>query len=161
MQELDKLSNIDLIKHYSSIIELLKKRGIIRTKNIVGELGEYYAIEYYNNTSGLPKLQAAPPSTANIDAISVNGDRYSIKTITGKNKVTGVFYGLKDPKLGHKDIQKFEYLLIVILDDNYALSKIYVLTWIQFLKYKKWHSRMKAWNVGINQKLIDEAQVLE
>lgn len=36
-------------------------------------------IDYYCKTRGLPKLQVAQPSTKNIDAISVNGDRYSIK----------------------------------------------------------------------------------
>ena len=33
------------------------------SENITGELGEYYAIEKYSNTPGLPKLQVAPPST--------------------------------------------------------------------------------------------------
>ena len=55
MDSLEKLSNIDLIKSYSKIIELLKDRGIIRTKNITGELGENYAIDYYSSTPSLPK----------------------------------------------------------------------------------------------------------
>ena len=44
---LDKLEDDELVKLYSEIIKELKKRTIIRTKNIVGDLGEYIAIEYF------------------------------------------------------------------------------------------------------------------
>ena len=90
---LKELSTTDLIQKYSDIIKELKARGVIRTKNVVGDLGEYLAINHYCNTAGLPKLQAAPANTKNIDAISINGDRYSIKSSTGK--LTGVFWGLE------------------------------------------------------------------
>ena len=70
----------DLIQLYSMAIKELKSRGVIRTNNVVGELGEYLAIEYYNNTPSLPNLAAAPIGTENIDAISRKGDRYSIKS---------------------------------------------------------------------------------
>ena len=53
------------------------------------------AVDYYINTSGLPNLQDAPTGTQNIDAISRDGNRYSIKSLTGST--TGVFYGLLWP----------------------------------------------------------------
>ena len=77
--DLSKLENEDLVMLYGKIIDELKHRNIIRSKNVVGDIGEYLAIEYYTKTPGLPKLQFAPPSTENIDAISVKGERYSIK----------------------------------------------------------------------------------
>ena len=52
--ELEKLTTTELIKAYSEIISLLKERGVIRTKNLLGDLGEFLAIEHFNNTSGLP-----------------------------------------------------------------------------------------------------------
>lgn len=76
------LLDTDLIASYGVVIDELKRRQIIRSKNVVGDLGEYIAIKHYCDTKGLPKLQAAPPSTKNIDAISVDGDRYSIKATT-------------------------------------------------------------------------------
>ena len=90
-----KCTNQELINTYSQVIKELKKRNIIRTKNVVGELGEFLAIEHYCKTPGLPNLQAAPVGTQNIDAISRSGERYSIKSTSGN--VTGVFYGL-EPK---------------------------------------------------------------
>ena len=46
--KLNKLSNEELISIYAKWIEELKHRKIIRTNNIVGEIGEYLAIDYYN-----------------------------------------------------------------------------------------------------------------
>ncbi|MFP6583669.1 MAG: hypothetical protein VCD00_14105 [Candidatus Hydrogenedentota bacterium] len=152
------LSNSEMIKLYGDVVKELRTRKIIRTKNVVGDLGERLAIDYYSNTKGLVKLQDAPTGTQNIDAISSKGDRYSIKALTGNT--TGVFYGLP-PKDSYDDIdQKFEFLIIVKFDENYELEKIIELTWKQFLEFKRWHSRMKAWNITLNKKLIGESVIV-
>jgi len=57
----------------------------------VGEFGERLAIQYFQQTPGLPKLQPAPKGTKNVDALSRNGDRYSIKAICTAKK-TGTVY---------------------------------------------------------------------
>jgi hypothetical protein len=69
------LADKELIQAYSELLKELKRRKSIRTKNIIGELGEFLAIDFYNSTPGLPKLQAAPPGTKNIDATSRDGER--------------------------------------------------------------------------------------
>lgn len=152
--EISKLDNNSLINLYSNCIKELKQRKIIRTKNITGELGEYIAVEFYKNNPNLPNLDFAPPSTENIDAISRKGERYSIKTITN-NGSTGVFYGLPPIDSNEMPRQKFEYVIIVKLNDNFELENILELTWNQFIENKKWHSRMKAWNLLYTKKLID------
>ena len=151
---LEKFKNDELIKLYSNCIKELKNREIIRTKNITGELGEYIAVDFYNKTLNLTNLQFAPPSTENIDAISRKGERYSMKTITN-NGSTGVFYGLPSIESDEVPIQKFEYVIIVKLNDNFELENILELTWKQFLENKKWHSRMNAWNLSYSKKLIN------
>ena len=155
---LKEQTTTDLINQYSNIIKELKERGVIRTKNLLGDLGEYLAIEYYCNTGGLPKLQAAPANTKNIDAISINGDRYSVKSTTGK--LTGVFWGLEPPDSKKKDKPKFEYVIIVMFDDDYELEKIIELDWDLFLKHKKWHKTMSSWNLRITEKLIDDSNII-
>jgi len=156
---LEKLSHRQIIKCYSQITKELKKRNIVRTKNITGELGEYIAVDFYKQTPTLPNLQFAPPSTESIDAISTKSERYSIKTITN-NGATGVFYGL--PPLGSSEqpVQKFEYVIIVKLTDDFELERILELTWGEFLENKKWHSRMKAWNLSYSNKLIDSVRTI-
>ena len=155
---LNELNTTELIQAYSGIIKQLKKRGVIRTKNLLGDLGEYLAIEHFNKTAGMSNLQAAPAGTQNIDAISRNGDRYSIKATTGN--LTGVFYGLEPLNSELPDKQKFEFVLVVKFDADYQLEKIIQLDWNLFLKYKRWHKTMNAWNISITKALTEEAEVL-
>ncbi len=70
----------------------LKERGVLRTKNVVGELGEHYAIEFYNNNPKLPNLSFAPPGVQNVDALSRNGEIYSIKAVSSRKGTTGSFW---------------------------------------------------------------------
>lgn len=155
--DLSRLATDDLIYTYSAIIKELKEREIIRTNNVIGELGEYLAIKHYNDTPNLPNLSPAPVGTENIDAISRKGDRYSIKS-TSKN-VTGVFYGLQPKGSELEDVQKFEYIIICKFDEDYKLETILEMDWNTFIRNKKWHSRMNAWNLSITQKLRNECTV--
>lgn len=155
---LKNLSDDELPHAYRCVIKELKKRGIIRSRNVIGDLGEYLVIKYYNNTSGLPNLSPAPPGTQNVDALSRKGDRYSIKATTGRT--TGVFYGLNDPKSNLPDEKKFEYVIIALFDGNLVLQRINALSWDEFLKYKRWHSRMRAWNLSITQELLKNTKTI-
>lgn len=145
------MNNIDLIKNYGILIQKMKQAKIIRTRNVVGEIGEFYAINYFNSNKGLPKLQQTLISTKNIDAVSNKGDRYSIKTTTGNT--TGAFFQTNNEKL-------FEYVLIVKLDNQYNLNQILQIDWNTFSKNKIWNTRQKAWNLRLNKKLIENSIVI-
>ena len=58
--DLTALETTEIISLYGSVIKELKARGVIRTNNLLGDLGEYLAIECCNHTAGLPTLAAAP-----------------------------------------------------------------------------------------------------
>jgi hypothetical protein len=152
-EKLKEMNDYDLIGIYGVWLDELKGRGMIRTNNVIGELGEYIAIKYYKENPKLPKLQAAPTGTQNIDAISINGDRYSIKSTTGK--ITGVFYGLNEPDNESEEKQKFEFVIIVVFNKDITLNSIYEITWENFLKHKRWHSRMRAWNLSVSKALLE------
>ncbi len=156
--DLSKMSNTEIVQLYSESIKELKYRGILRTNNVIGELGEYLAIDIFTRTPGLPKLQAAPVGTQNIDAISKLGDRYSIKSTSGNS--TGVFYGLQPLGSSQPDSQKFEYVLICKFNDNCELDAIYRLSWEKFLAHKHWHSRMKAWNLTLSKALVTDSEIV-
>ena len=108
--EIDKVSTTDLIQIYSQILVELKHRSVIRTKNLVGDMGEYLVIDHYNKTSELPKLTLAPPGTKSVDAISSDGRRYAIKSTS--SSLTGVFYGLQPPISTEPNQQIFDFLII-------------------------------------------------
>lgn len=137
-----QLSDNELIQYRIEVDRELARRGIILS---VGEIGETLVIAHFNSTAGLPTLLAAPKGAKNVDAISKDGDRYSIKS-TQKAKKTGTVYpDSKDP-----DKQLFEYLLIVKISEDFRLKAIHRFTWGQFLKVRAWDKRMNAWYVPVS-----------
>ena len=152
-QFLNNLSNEKLISVYPTLMEILKDRKIITTNNLTGELGEYLAIKFYNETKGLPKLQKAPPGTRNIDAISINGERYSIKT--SRTNRTGVFHSITE------GVTAFEYLLLVILDENFKTKEIYECTWETFVKFRKIKKPENKYSIQITESFKKECRVFK
>lgn len=157
---IEELNNEELWLGYADIQQELKKRNLVRTNNIVGERGEFLAIETYNSTAGLPNLQAAPEGTKNVDALSRKGERYSIKTISEPGKTTGVFYGINEKDDVTIPEKKFEYVIIVQISKDYRPKRIIELSWEQFLKFKKWHTTMRAWNLSITNDLLSNAKII-
>ena len=156
--DLSNYSIAELVSIYSQSIKELKKRGVLRTKNVVGELGEYIVLEHYDKNPNLPNLNVVPVGTKNINAVSQNGERYSIKSTTGN--VTGVIYGLQPLGSNIPDKPLFEYMAICKLDGDCSLEGIYQLSWDNFSKHKKWHSRMNAWNVAVTKAMKEESIVI-
>ncbi len=154
--DLKKMSTEEIIELYPKIIKELKSRDVMQTKNFIGEIGEFLAIHHYNKNPEFPNLKRADVSTKNLDAISRDGERYSIKSTS--TATTGTFWGMNPPDSGKKDLQKFEYVVIVVFDGDYDLSSILEISWEQFLKIKRWHSRMNAWNIPINAALLKMAK---
>ena len=150
---LDKLNDDELIDLYPKLLDQLKIRGIIRTKNIIGEFGEYFARREYKHNPKLPELQLNLSSTKNIDATSIKGERYAIKSTS--TKITGVF-----PSIPIEDdgIVYFEYLILVIFNKDYSLSEIYELTWKQFLRFRKMKPPENKFNVSITNELKQTAR---
>lgn len=103
-------------------------------------------------------MQFAPPSTKNIDAISVNGERYSIKCIT--TNTTGAFYGI-EKNTDIRDIKPlFEYVVIIKLNEKYQPQFILELDWEAFFKHKHWYSRIGAYNLLVTNSLIEDGKMI-
>ena len=157
--QFEELDDESLWLMYANTEIVLKKRGLVRTRNIVGERGEFLAIKIYNSTSGLPNLQAAPEGTQNVDALSRKGERFSIKTITDPGTLTGVFYGCGDDA-NEKIDKKFEYVIIVQINRDYTPKRLIELTWDQFLEFRGWHKTMRAWNINVTKSLLENAKII-
>ncbi|MFH0991457.1 MAG: hypothetical protein V1799_15730 [bacterium] len=146
---LGSLSDDQLVLLRANLDKEMRRRGIAFS---VGEVGEKLVINHFRNTPGLPKLQAAPKGTKNVDALSRGGDRYSIKTVCNARK-TGTIY----PDPADKNKQLFEELLIVRLNEDWTLQSIHQFSWQQFLKIRSWDKRMNAWYVSCSGKTLSKA----
>ncbi len=145
-----KISDEDILLLRIQLDKECKKRKI---KLTTAEIGEKRAIDFFNVTPRLDNLQRAPVGTKNVDALSRKGERYSIKTIKDGNK-SGTVYPDKDKK----EKQLFEHLLLVLLNEDYALKALYRFSWKQFWKVKQWDSTMNAWYVPKTQKAFKEGE---
>jgi len=119
----------------------------------VGEIGETLVIEHYTNTPNLPTLQPAPTGTKNVDALSRDGERYSIKSIWNAKKTSTIY---PDPE--NRDKQLFEHIIIALLNDELALKAVYEFTWDEFTKTRGWDSRMSAWYIPCSRKSLEKAR---
>ncbi len=59
-----------------------------------------------------------------------------------------------------KNEKKFDYLLLVILDNAYSLDMILELTWDDFFKHKRYNKRMNNYNISITKRLIGDVKVV-
>ena len=162
------LSINELVKQISPsspVIEELTKRGVIRNRNYTGNIGEYFAIDFFNNfnseiytkTKDLPKLIRSDENSQDIDAKDENGKGYSIKTITKPTGTTGSFW---NPESIENNEEKFSYLLIVILDKSFQVDKILELDWENFMRNKRYNKRMRNYNISVTNKLREEFKII-
>lgn len=61
------------------------------------------------------------------------------------------------PNLLRSRSKKFEYVIIVLFDDNFKLKSILELSWDQFLQSKRWHKTMRGWNLSITREHVNNA----
>jgi hypothetical protein len=150
--DLSHLSDDELVETYPLLLTELKARGIIRTNNLIGELGEFLAIRAYKKDPSLPNLQLQQASTKNIDATSSKGERYAIKSASCKG--TGVFASLPTDD----DNRMFEFLVLVLFSKEYVLEGIYEVTWSQFLDSRRIKQPEGKWNIPITKSFLASAK---
>ena len=73
-----------------------------------------------------------------------------------KANKTGTVY----PDSKNKNKQLFEYLLLVILNEDYQLKELYRFSWSDFLKVKAWDTRMNAWYIPTSKSRLEASEKL-
>ena len=149
---LKDLDDDKILKLRAMLERELERRGIAFS---VGSLGEKLCVEHFNSTPGLLNLSHAPTGVKNVDALSRDGERYSIKTAK-KAKKTGTIY----PDRDDANKQLFEYILVVFLDEDYNLTEIYRFCWERFTFVRSWDKRMSAWYISLSKKNLKEADAI-
>lgn len=144
--DLKILNDIKLLALRAEIDREARSRGLSFN---VGEVGEKLVIDIFKERPDLPVLVHAPRGTKNIDAISRDGNRYSIKTLQ-RAKKTGTIY----PDQLNNERQLFEFILIVMIQEDFTLERIIELDWQQFCAVRSWDIRMNAWYVGRSNRAL-------
>mgnify|MGYP001561087400 FL=1 len=82
-----------------------------------------------------------------------------IKTISEPGNLTSVFYGCGEQNENDPE-KKFEYVIVVVIDRYYKPKIVLELTWEQFLKFRRWHKTMRAWNLSLTKDLVAETEIV-
>lgn len=88
----------------------LRRLGVVRTRNIVGDLAEYVACDRLG-------LNLEPASTKGFDAKDAQGRRVQIKGVRLPNRQLSIMRDFND---GH-----FDRLVVVLFDEDYAVRRIF------------------------------------
>lgn len=157
--DLGRYDDDGLIELYCDVLNELKERRIIRSKNVIGDLGERMALKYYHESKDFPNLKMYDTNMQHVDAYSTKGNKsYSIKaTTTG---TTGVVRSVGTPEDPTEPEKLFDYMIIVKFDDNFRTEAVYEIDWKTFLEERHWHSTMKAWNIVLTQRVKDRAKLV-
>lgn len=96
------------LKLIADSLKSLKQDGIIRTKNLVGDLGEYYCSQLFGLTLNLNVVETG------FDAFDTEDKKVEIKTRrTPEGKAKVIFRGFD-----------FDYCLFIELDEYFEPTKI-------------------------------------
>ena len=112
--KLDSLSEVNLLRLYSELMEELRRRQVIRTgNNPVADYAEKIAVERL-------ELKRAGKEERGYDALDTEGHRYQIKG----RRVTKHNASRQLSVIRDLDEKLFDYLIAVIFDEKYKIQEI-------------------------------------
>ena len=120
---LRSMNNRELLQLYSGLMEILRKRGIIRSSNNpVADYAEKIATETL-------ELTRADKEARGYDALDQDGNKYQVKgrriTKHNKSRQLGVIRNIEE--------KLFDYLIAVIFDEDFTVGEIWKIAY-QFVK---------------------------
>ncbi|MDV4178398.1 hypothetical protein R1521_07760 [Rhizobium brockwellii] len=84
LPDLSAFDDVSLLRLRAQLHSEMKRRGLALS---VGQVAEKLAIAFFNSNPGCTNLSEAAVNTANVDALSRRGDRYSIKGVLDAKKL--------------------------------------------------------------------------
>jgi hypothetical protein len=145
------ISDEEIVRAFAALMAAMRRRGIVRTKNVTGDLGERYAEFIYRDRPDLPSIVLENTNTPDVDALSETRARYSIKAASPGTTRTSAFHL---PYEHHPDQPSFDHLIVVLVDESLQPAEAYEFTWAQFWELKQWSKRQKAWFMPLTRKAL-------
>jgi hypothetical protein len=146
---LSDLNEKELLRLHAAIINELKQRKVVRTKNNpVGDYTEYLVSKTMN-------LSLASNSAAGYDGIDKEGIKYQIKgrRITPENKSRQL------SAIRNLDKKNFDFLVGVIFDENYSVLDAVVLPHEVVCEYASYRKHVNGHIIHLRGKILQDQRV--
>ena len=154
--DLSEIGDDELVGIYPKLLKELKKREIIRTNNLVGELGKFIVMQSFEKRPELPTLYPAANSQKNYSFRDAHGSRFNVKTTSGTN--TGVFHSVPLDDSGE---QSFEYLIVLKFSKSYEPTLGLLCDWQDFVRYRQIKNPEGKWYLQLSPDFMESATRFE
>jgi len=126
------LETEQLLAMRAQLDDELRRRGVVRSSNIVGDYGEWIVCDLYGWTLADSQAQKS------YDCTGADGTRYQVKTrrVTARNP---------SRQLGVIRSFDFDYLVAVMLNEDYSLQEIWQFPVDLIQKYGRWSEVQAGW----------------
>lgn len=116
----------EALKLFAIVVGGLRRRGIFRTHNHMGEYNEALIAEFFASQRDLPTLCLTAPATWGYDATVRSGDRFNLKsTTTSRIEVPA----LKSNRPGAPKERLFDWFVAGCYDDVLELQHLVQVSW--------------------------------
>ena len=155
--DLQKMDSLSVAKLFSASFEELSYRNIIRSDDILQDLGDFFVFDLYEKKPVLPYLAYAPNKSTNVSAVTRNGNRYCIKSFIGNSADN--FLGFDETELSNSDFKMFEYVILCKFDKHYELLAIYEIDWFTFLENRQCNDNNTC-SLKMTNRLLKQAKII-
>mgnify|MGYP007072891007 CR=1 FL=1 len=148
---IEEASTRELLLLHSNILIELENRKILRTKN--NPVGDY--AEWLVHTALGYELETN--SNHGFDAKDTDGTRYQIKArrITPENKSTQL------SPIRNLDGRKFDFLIVVLFDQYFTISKAIQIPHLVIEKYAKYRQHVNGYILSVRSALLADPTVID
>lgn len=116
----------EALRLFAIVVGALRRRGIFRTHNHMGEYNERLIEEFFASQRDLPNLTLTAPATWGYDATVRSGERYNLKsTTTNRIEVPT----LKSNRPGAPKERLFDWFVVGCYNDDLELQRLIQVSW--------------------------------
>jgi len=151
-----EISDIEVISAFATLAAALRTRGLIRTRNVVGDLGENYAILAYERNPARMPINLHPINTTDVDAFDGQNRSYAIKSVSSFLRTSAFHF---EPQFDEEN-PAFDFLVVVHVGPQLQPLQVLEFTWADFFRIKSWSNRQEAWFLSLTKARVAAATIV-
>lgn len=149
MNDLNQMSEIELLRTHTAVLDELRCRGVVRTRN--NPVGDYTEWLVCNRLG----LEMQSNSQKSFDAIDANGIRYQIKG--RRDEGTSVQFS----SIRNLDGQGFDFVIAVVFNSDYSIRFAVMIPHQIVPEFAKYQEHTNAHNLILTDKICEQPGVTD
>ena len=144
MRDLRAMSEVELLRTHSAVIEELRRRGVVKTKN--NPIGDYTEWLVCNRL----ELEMQGNSQSAFDALDQQGTRYQIKGRRSGAK------SVQFSSIRNLEQQGFDFVIAVIFDEDYSICLAVKVSHEAVPKLARYQAHTNGYNLILTRGAVEQ-----